>query len=362
MVETVLKEEEIVAGKLRSLYQKYGYLPYKMSKFEEYDLYARNKEFLDGARIVTFNDMDGKLLALKPDITLSIVKNDLDGGAKRKVYYSETVYRAQKKSGGFKELHQTGLECIGEIDLYDEYETLYLAAASLKEVSENFVLDISHRGILSAALKEVNADKQFSKQIMHLIAEKNTHGLTAFCETNSVKPDKFLALVNAYGTPKTALERLENVFESAEAKRAFSHLKTLCTLLENTEFKDKIRVDFSVVGSGNYYDGVVFSGFIDGIGEAVLSGGRYDRLLARMGKKSGAIGFAVYLDLLENLGKKRRSADVDIVVLYDENVALEEVIKRVQALVAEGNTVSAQKQKGALRAREVIDLRGGALC
>ena len=155
---------------------------------------------------------------------------------------------------------------------------------------------------------------------------------------------------------------MEKICESAETKKAFSHFKTLCALLENTEFKDKIRVDFSVVGSGNYYDGVVFSGFIDGIGEAVLSGGRYDRLLARMGKKSGAIGFAVYLDLLENLGKKRKREDVDIVVLYDDGVEMETLVKTVQTLVDEGNTVSAQKQKGALRCKKVVDLRGGATC
>ena len=356
MAETILKEEESVARKLRSLYQKYGYLPYKMSKFEEYDLYARNKEFLEGARIVTFNDTDGKLLALKPDITLSIVKNDSDGGAKRKVYYNETVYRAQKKSSGFKELLQTGLECIGEIDLYDEYEALYLAAASLGEISESFVLDISHRGILSAVINEVNGDEEFSKQIMRLIAEKNMHGLTTFCETNSMKPDKFLALVNAYGTPEKALPKLEKLCESEESKVAYERLKALCAMLENTKFQDKLRLDFSVVGSGNYYDGIVFNGFIDGIGEAVLSGGRYDRLLARMGKKSGAIGFAVYLDLLEGFCKKRKTEDVDIVVLYDDGVELETLAKTVQTLIAEGNTVSAQRQKGALRCKKVIDL------
>lgn len=80
MSETVLKKEEQVAFALRSLYKKYGYLPYKMSKFEPYDLYVANKEFLLGDGVITFNDTDGKLLALKPDVTLSIVKNSGDEG------------------------------------------------------------------------------------------------------------------------------------------------------------------------------------------------------------------------------------------------------------------------------------------
>lgn len=361
-METILKEEEIVAFELRSLYGKYGYLPYKMSKFEEYDLYAKNKEFLEGSRVITFNDTDGKLLALKPDITLSIVKNDQDDGAKRKVYYNENVYRAQKKSGGFKELMQVGLECIGDIDLYDEYETLYLAAASLKTISESFVLDVSHRGILWAVLNEVSADEGFIKEAMRCVAEKNVHELTSVCESYGVKADKLTALIGAYGTPKTALKKLKAICESEESERALFNLETLCGLLEKTEFKDKIRLDFSVVGSGNYYDGVVFNGFIDGIGEAVLSGGRYDRLLARMGKKSGAIGFAVYLDLLEGFGKKPKTEDVDIVVLYDETTLLGELLNTVRTLIDEGNTVSAQKTKGSLRCKRIVDLTGGKKC
>ena len=73
-----LKREERVLFQLRSLYQSYGYRPYKMSKFEEYDLYVRNKDFLVSDGIITFTDTDGRLMALKPDVTLSIIKNTRD--------------------------------------------------------------------------------------------------------------------------------------------------------------------------------------------------------------------------------------------------------------------------------------------
>ena len=130
MSESILKKEEKIAYELRALYAKYGYLPYKMSKFEPYDLYVSNKEFLVGDGVITFNDTDGKLLALKPDVTLSIIKNDVDGASKRKVYYNENVYRISGKTKQFKELMQVGLECIGDIGLYDVYEAVYLAAAT----------------------------------------------------------------------------------------------------------------------------------------------------------------------------------------------------------------------------------------
>ena len=72
--ENVLENGERVAYGLGQLYHKYGYVRYKISKFEEYDLYVRNKDFLVSDRVITFTGEGGKLLALKPDVTLSIIK------------------------------------------------------------------------------------------------------------------------------------------------------------------------------------------------------------------------------------------------------------------------------------------------
>ena len=128
--ESVLKSDERVALRLRELYGAYGYGQYKMSKFEEYDLYAGNKDFLISDNVITFTDTNGKLMALKPDVTLSIVKNTKEGEGLRKVYYDENVYRISGSSRSYREIMQTGLECIGEIDDYAITEVLMLAAES----------------------------------------------------------------------------------------------------------------------------------------------------------------------------------------------------------------------------------------
>ena len=150
IAQAYLKPEEKAVFLLRSLYRSFGYLPYKMSKFEEYDLYMRHKEFLKSDRIITFNDADGKLMALKPDVTLSIVKNgENQPGGKQKVCYNENVYRVSPSTHQFREILQTGLECIGDVDLYDLYEVLELAVKSLAMLSEDFILSVSHVGILT---------------------------------------------------------------------------------------------------------------------------------------------------------------------------------------------------------------------
>ena len=99
----IFTESEEVIYKLRELYEKYGYRRFKMSKFEEYDFYMEYKKFLTTQNIISFNDLDGRLLALKPDITLSIAKNAPEG-ENTKVYYNENVYRTAPTSHGYREI------------------------------------------------------------------------------------------------------------------------------------------------------------------------------------------------------------------------------------------------------------------
>lgn len=362
MSNTVLKGEERIAFELRSLYQKYGYLPYKMSKFEEYDLYVENKEFLVGDGIITFNDTNGKLMALKPDVTLSIIKNVVDDGGKRKVCYNENVYRISAKTKHFKEIMQIGLECVGAIDLYDVYETVCLAAESLASISQRFVLDISHLGILSSVLEEIGGGEKFTKELMQKVAEKNAHGTAELCEKYSVSEEdkqKLLTLISSYGDLESVLKKIQSLCRTEKAKCAYEKLQTLCALLSKTPYADRLRLDFSVVNDMNYYDDIVFKGFIDGIAEGVLSGGRYDRLMARMGRNSGAIGFAVYLDLLEGYGENKSEIDVDTLVLYDDATDFDEIVEAVNGLITSGKSARAQKTKTGVRYKEILDLTGG---
>ena len=73
--ENILRSEEKAVFSLRQLYEENNYKYFKMSKFEEYDLYSKNKDFLVSDSVITFNDSDGRRLALQPDVTLSIIKN-----------------------------------------------------------------------------------------------------------------------------------------------------------------------------------------------------------------------------------------------------------------------------------------------
>lgn len=358
--EKLLKNEEKAVFSLRSLYKKYGYLPYKMSKFEEYELYMRNKDFLVSDRIITFNDTNGKLMALKPDVTLSIIKNGEDiPGYKQKVYYNENVYRVSESTKHYKEIMQTGLECIGDIDLYDVFETITLAAQSLALISEgeNFVLEISHLGILLNVLNEVCENEAFIQKAITFISRKNAHDLKRLCEEFSVDEkdyQKLLVFINSYGNRKNVLEKLKEICKT-NAKESFDELCEISKMIDESAYSDKIIFDFSVVNDMNYYNSIAFKGFLDGICDGVLAGGRYDKLMNKMGRKSGAVGFAVYIDLLEQLQKTKKDYDVEVLLIYNDCDDKMKVKNEIKKYIEVGKTVSAQKQvTDNIRYKEIV--------
>ena len=358
IAETILQNDEKAVYRLRSLYRSYGYTPYKMSKFEEYDLYVRNKDFLVSDSVITFTDKSGKLMALKPDVTLSIIKNNKDvTDGVQKLCYNENVYRISDENGSYKEIMQTGLECIGQIDTYCLCEVLSLAAQSLGAITDDFILDVSHLGIVSAVLDSLGVSPDGRAGLLRCIGEKNPHGISEICQRESVAPDGeriLRGLIAAYGEPATVMKKLDAILPAEVAKEERQQLRDILSVLGDT----RIRLDFSVVQDMNYYNGIVLKGFVRGIPAAILSGGQYDRLMERMGRKSGAIGFAVYLDLLKDLAKTTADYDVDTLVLYDDATPAAEITAAVASLIRQGKRAMAQPTvPEKITYREIADLR-----
>ena len=342
-----LKYDEQAVFLLRSLYSKYGYKQYKMRKFEEYDLYVRNKDFLISDSVITFTDTNGKLMALKPDVTLSIVKNTKDSdGSVQKVYYDENVYRVSKGTHSYKEIKQAGLECIGDVDTYCVCEVLSLAVKSLMTISKNCVVDVSDLAILFALYDYIGLSYEARKRMTSLISDKNTHEMKRLCEDMSVSAESTALLeelISYNGTPDEILPRLKAMAERIGAQAEFSEFESVVSSLDE-ELQSKLRIDFSVVSDINYYNGIVFKGFIDKIPDSVLSGGRYDSLMQSMSRKSKAIGFAVYIDMLERFNVKEREFDYAAVLLYSENDGISTVKNAAQKLINEYGCVFTAKK------------------
>ena len=283
----ILKNEEKISFALRSLYHRKGYAPYRMGKFEDYELYVKNKDFLPTSELISFTDTNGRLKALKPDVTLSIVRSARpEAGQVQKLYYDENVYRVSESSRCFKEIRQAGLECIGEMNEDLIAEVLGLAQESLRLISDGSVLSVSHLGIVGGMLDALQLEADARRQALGFIAGKSLHELAS--------------LLRRSGAEKEAAERLLALRTLACPQAALSELERLTAKLD----EKSLRLDFSILGDMRYYNGIAFQGYVPGVPSGVLSGGQYDRLLHRMGKMGGAIGFACYLDKLERLEVK----------------------------------------------------------
>lgn len=355
----ILSREEQTVFALRELYRSCGYRQYSMSRFEPYDLYAKNRSFIVGNSILTFTDTNGRLMALKPDVTMSIVKNYR--GGQMKVYYSENVYREGGASHELTELMQAGLECIGEIDRFSQYEVLSLACESLRLISRDCILDVASVGVVEALLERTPSDSEAKSALLGFVQSKNVHGLARLCArlgTPGSVERAWRALAGLYGPLEETLPRLREVCAGAGLPSVCAELEDLPRAFDAQGAR--LMLDFSIITDLSYYNGLVFKGSVQGVPSPVLSGGRYDRLVAKLGKKAGAIGFAVYLDALGRLPGAERGRDADVLLLYSADVPPEAVMARARSERARGLTVRVQPD-GAYGGSygEIIRLGGG---
>ncbi len=340
----LMSKEDRVIYTLKNLYKTAGYSEFKMRRFEEYSIYVENKSFLTSEYVITFNDLNGKLLALKPDVTLSIVKNTkATKKNNEKLYYKESVYRADKQSHEYKEINQVGLEILGNIDKASTVEICSLAMKSLAVISDEYVLDVSHMGLISSFLDNCSiVSIKAREEILSCICSKNMHDLKNVCQCYNIDDsviESLNKLINISSDFESALSELKKLLVCDEMKAAFEELSDLYITLKSLGLSDKIRLDLSLLNDIDYYNGLVFKGYINGIHKAVLSGGRYDKLTEKFNKSIGAMGFAIYLGDLLYFYDNKDEYDADILIIYDKDSEIQKVFTECEKLRNEGKIV-----------------------
>lgn len=314
-----LSRAERAGLELRGLYERYGYHKYRMGQFEEYSLYMENKNFLSSENVIVFTDLDGRLMALKPDITLSIVRH----AAKRptaaeKLYYTEMIYRPSAESHTFKEISQMGIEYIGEIDRYAMSEVLVLAAESLEAFGPAWLLEVSDMRFVVGLLDALRLPDALRGDVLVALGQKNRPALVqaaADAGLEKTDADTLAALADLYGPWEKTLYRAQALCRSGQMQDALDELQTLLGVLEK-QHADRLQLDFSLVNHTDYYNGMLLRGYLEGLPRAVLTGGRYDNILRKFGKQGGGVGFALDLSEIARLPEPHGGTDVDLLIRY----------------------------------------------
>ena len=354
MNNTLTKSEKTYLT-LRELYESYGYRKYAMRKFEEYSLYLEHKNFLTSEYILTFNDHHGRLMALKPDVTLSILKNSTGTDRSEKVYYKESVYRLDRQSSEYREIEQLGLEMINCTDMLSLTELCALAKGSLDAVDADNVLCVSDMGYVTSMMDALDAPEGLREEIVSFIRAKNAHELKgalikAGAEENYA--DSFSLLINFSGDNGELLDLAEKHALNEGMRNAVFSLRKIADGATGG-----VSVDLTLINDTAYYNGIVFSGYVSRIPRAVLNGGCYDRLAEKFGKNRGAAGFALCLSELNAYYNERPEYDADLLLLYSDASDIEKVIDTAQEYRKSGKSVRTERSEPeGLRFKEIIKL------
>lgn len=362
-MEPNLSAAEKATLRLRGLYEQFGYKKYQVSQFEEYGLYLQFRSFLTGGRILSFTDLDGRLLALKPDVTLSIAKNArLDSGAE-KVYYIENVYRESVSSGTMKEISQMGVEYLGGEGGYAQAEILCLARETLAAIGPEYVLEISHMGFVMGLFDALGLDGEVRAQVLDSLSAKSAHGVEAAAKAAGIGPVGVGVLSDLCSLSGGFEETIQRARQLCLNGRMTAALDELAQTVHAVGGAENLRLDFTLQGDMEYYDGLMMAGYLDGVPKAVLSGGRYDGLMKKLGREVSAVGFALYLDDLKRLPRESAATDVDALVLAGADADAAGLLAAVRGLAGQGMRVRVEtEQPPRMRFAKLYRYEKGGLC
>lgn len=318
-----MSKKDLVLLNIRKMYDSYGYKKISLPSFEEYDLYNENKDFID-RNVLTVMSPNGKLLALRPDITLSVAKKvSKDQSLKySKIYYQENTYNLTKYVG-YEEDEQLGIELIGKESTFLDFEIINLAVKSLDIINKKSMIILSHAGFISSIFENFDLEYEIKEEILDCINRKNSHDIQKILKRNEHISENVKKLI--YKIPELSgnLENIEKELLKYEingnTKKILSELKQLNSLLMKFYKKSKIIFDFSVVKNLNYYNGIILQGYIEDFPNVILTGGRYDKLFEKFGVDTGAVGFAILTDGLKGYYKDTDKKDFEVLIAYDNS-------------------------------------------
>ena len=341
-------KSEMLIMNLRKLYEQYGYKKISLPTFEEYDLYSEYRDFIKSEKILTLMTPEGKLEALRPDITLSVAKKVAkDKNIKsEKIYYLENIYRFSKMNG-YKEKKQLGIELIGRETDFLNYEITNLALKSLNQINKNYIFAFSHVSFISSIFNTINIDYDLQNEILYNVQHKNKHDLEKLISGINIE-EKYkiliISLPELSGPFEIIYERLQSFDLDDNLREILDKLDKFykLLLLSSNSDKSKIIFDLSLTNNLEYYNGIIFQGYVEGLSKIILTGGRYDNLFEKFGINKGAIGFAIYLDNLKGYFKEANKKNIDILLFYD-NSDYKLLISKINDFIVSGFTVRAEE-------------------
>lgn len=297
--------------KLIEIYQKNGYHGVSTPAVEFFDVFSNGVGALPQQQLYTLTDNKGRIMVLRPDSTKPVARlvstRLKDYPLPLRLYYNQCVYRRNNNINLLSDqIRQTGIELIGCPEKEGDIEVLIIAAECLqKTCGKNFMLEIGHMNIYKNIIDGCNICEEDREECRRLIERKSYSALSRLLQKYS-KDDNIKALLNI-----PALYGGIEVLEKARAimgcglNDTLLYINSIYDELCKRGFVNNIAIDLGLVNGYGYYTGLVFKGYAQDRGEAVLSGGRYDTLYSDYNLDYAAIGFAINTEMLTGKREER---------------------------------------------------------
>ena len=291
---------------LKRVFKGRGFTEVITPSIEFMDIFSQNGNQLPIKQMYKFSDSKGRMVVMRPDSTVPIARLTATRLKSHvlpiRLYYNQAVYCQNRLlSGRSDEIVQAGIEIIGSESKKADLEVISTAVEALHTLkTEDFRLEIGHIGIFNTLMRVLDINDELSEQIRRLIELKNYPALNDLLDNLDDDKSSILKQLPRLFGGEEVFEKANMLFKNEEIKNILDYLKDIYTSLSALGLNGKITLDLGMVQRAEYYTGVVFRGYIEGFGEEVLSGGRYDRLLSGFGRQLAATGFGINVDAIAN--------------------------------------------------------------
>ena len=337
--------------KLMKSIQLYGYENIQTPTFEFFDVFSEEIGTTSSRELYKFFDKEGNTLVLRPDFTPSMARCAAKYFMEQNVpirfcYSGNTFINNDNLQGKLKELTQMGAELIGDDSVYADAEMIMMVIDTLRSAGlTKFQVSIGEVEYFKGICRHAGLDSDTEMEIRDYISEKNFFAAEELMMEKGIseKDREAILQVREFYQVEETLAKAKELAPNDMSRSAITRLEALYELLKQYGVEEYVSFDLGMLSKFHYYTGVIFKAYTYGVGDAIVTGGRYDTLLGRFGKNAAAIGFMVLVDdLMEAL--YRQGIDIAVEekrqILYYNKDNYSDTLKEAIRLRKEGVFVS----------------------
>lgn len=322
--------KNIVEQRILRQMQLFGYSAIETPMFEFFDIFAKERGSVSDREMYKFFDRYNNTVVLRPDMTPAIARcvtkfYGEETMPQRLCYLGHTFTNSASYKGRLYEVTQSGAELIGDDSPQADAEMIAMVIQSLRNAGlKEFQVELGEVEFFRGLLEEAGISEEEGDELRELIENKNYFGVEDYISNVLKKADfkdVFLKLPELFGSVDN-IRQAKEMTKNQRAQSAIDRLEKVHQILKEYGLTEYISYDLGMLSKFSYYTGIIFKAYSYGIGDYMVSGGRYDKLLVQFGRDISAIGFAITIDrLMSALSSQKVEFDTsaaDVLVVYEE--------------------------------------------